>query len=132
MPGPAAAPLLAMAGVLRRADGCVLLTERPVGKHLAGFWEFPGGKLEPGETPLAGLARELHEELGIAIGRSEPLLRLPWRYGDLDLLLDTWIVHDWVGEPHAREGQAMRWSLPSVIDSLVLAPADREILRRLG
>lgn len=129
---PGAAPLHVMAGVLRREDGRVLLTERPVGKHLAGFWEFPGGKLEPGEAPLAGLARELHEELGIAVGRSEPLVRLPWRYGSLGLLLDTWIVHEWAGEPHAREGQAMRWSLPSVVDPVVLAPADREILRRLG
>ena len=88
----ATSPLHVMAGVLRRHDGHVLITERPAGKHLAGCWEFPGGKLDPGEAPRDGLARELHEELGICLVAAEPLLVLPWRYGTKELLLDTWLV----------------------------------------
>ena len=84
-------PLHVMAGVLRRPDGQVLITERPAGKHLAGFWEFPGGKLDLGEVPRDGLARELHEELGIQVIEAEPLRPIlnflrtaPWEYVDQD------------------------------------------------
>jgi len=66
-----------MAGLIVDTDGLVLLAERPQGKHLAGFWEFPGGKLEPGESPLAVLARELREELGIELKSATPLIRVP-------------------------------------------------------
>ena len=97
----ASSPLHVMAGVLRRPDGQVLISERPAGKHLAGFWEFPGGKLDPGETPLYGLARELHEELGIQVIEAEPLLALPWRYDRKELLLDTWLVLAWQGGPQS-------------------------------
>ena len=64
-----------MAAVMHDAEGRVLLAQRPEGKHLAGMWEFPGGKLDPGEAPLAGLARELREELGVDLQRAEPLIR---------------------------------------------------------
>lgn len=81
-----------MAGLLVDAKGRVLLAERPAGKHLAGFWEFPGGKLEPRELPIEALARELHEELGIELQSATPLIRIPWSYGDLALVLDAWVV----------------------------------------
>ncbi|MGA0585904.1 8-oxo-dGTP diphosphatase MutT [Dyella sp. KRB-257] len=126
----ASSPLHVMAGVLRRHDGQVLITERPAGKHLAGLWEFPGGKLEPGETPLDGLRRELAEELGITVGRAEPWLVLPWQYDALELRLDTWRVLGWHGEPHAREGQRLDWIDPRTLAPDRLAPADRELLRR--
>lgn len=120
-----------MAGVLFDARGQVLLAQRPPGKHLAGLWEFPGGKLEAGEAPAAGLARELREELGIEAAADEPLICIPWRYGDRALLLDAWIVRDWRGEPVSLEGQALRWCDPGAVDLAELAPADRPILRAL-
>jgi len=120
-----------MAGVLRRPDGQVLITERPAGKHLAGFWEFPGGKLDPGETPPDGLARELYEELGIRIVTAEPLLALPWRYDSRQLLLDTWLVLAWQGTPQSLERQALEWVAPADLAPGRLAPADREILRHV-
>ncbi|MGB3379946.1 MAG: (deoxy)nucleoside triphosphate pyrophosphohydrolase [Rhodanobacter sp.] len=121
-----------MAGVLLDDNGCVLLAQRPAGKHLAGFWEFPGGKLEAGETPLAALARELLEELGIHVRDAEPLVCLPWRYEDRELLLDAWRVSSWCGEPRSLEAQPLQWMLPASVDPMILAPADRVILAALG
>ena len=120
-----------MAGVLLDALGRVLLAQRPPGKHLAGMWEFPGGKLEPGETPLAALQRELREELGITLQRANPLIRVPCHYVDRELLLDTWQVDQWEGEPQSLEGQALQWLMPEQIDLAILTPADRAILQTL-
>jgi 8-oxo-dGTP diphosphatase len=122
-----------MAGVLRDAQGRVLLAQRPEGKHLAGFWEFPGGKREPGESPLHALARELHEELGIHIDVADgtPLIRVPWRYGERNLLLDAWQFLRWRNTPVSREGQAWRWEWPERVDVAALAPADRPIMQAL-
>lgn len=120
-----------LAGVMRDASGRILLAQRPVGKHLAGLWEFPGGKLEPGESPLAALARELREELGVTLQRATPLIRVPWRYGERDLLLDAWQVDQWQGTPQSLEGQAVLWREPAQIDPTVLTPADRPILQAL-
>ena len=125
------APLHVLAGALRDREGRVLLAERPAGKHLAGLWEFPGGKREPGETPLAALARELDEELGIALVEAAPLIRVPWRYGERELLLDAWCVTRWRGEPQSLEGQGLQWRQPMQADPATLAPADRAILQAL-
>lgn len=130
-PGPVIAPMHVMAGVLVGAWGEVLLAQRPPGKHLAGAWEFPGGKREPGESPQEALARELAEELAIRIAPGEPLVQVPWRYGDRVLLLDAWRVTRWTGTPRSMEGQALRWCSPGEIDPAILAPADRLILRAL-
>ena len=126
-----AAPLHVLAGALRDREGRVLLAERPAGKHLAGLWEFPGGKREPGETPLAALARELDEELGIALVEAAPLIRVPWRYHERALLLDAWCVTQWRGEPRPLDGQGLQWQLPLRVDQATLAPADRAILQAL-
>lgn len=133
MPAPAAPkPVMhVMAGVLRDAFGRVLLAQRPAGKHLAGMWEFPGGKLEPGEVPLAGLARELDEELGITLQRAEPLIRVPCHYAERVLLLDAWQTEQWQGEPQSIEGQALQWLAPEQIDPAMLTIADRAILQAL-
>lgn len=120
------------AGALIDADGRVLLAQRPPGKHLALMWEFPGGKLEPGEDARQGLARELAEELGIAIGEATPLMQLPWEYDDKSLFLDVFIVSTWDGEPRSLEGQALRWVLPAEADPAELAPADRPVLAELA
>jgi len=122
-----------VAGVLLDSTGRVLLAQRPPGKHLAGMWEFPGGKLESGESPSAGLARELREELDIQIDpvSASPLVQVPWDYGERALLLDAWRVGEWQGVARSMEGQALQWLLPRDVQLELLAPADREILRAL-
>lgn len=124
-------PLHVMAGVLLDPAGRVLLAQRPPGKHLAGMWEFPGGKLEPDETPQAALARELREELGIEPITAVPLIRVPWHYGERGLLLDAWCITRWHGTPSSLEGQALQWCLPAQVEPAILAPADRPILQAL-
>ena len=129
----AGAMLHVMAGVLRDAQGRVLLAQRPPGKHLEGMWEFPGGKLEPGESPQLALMRELREELDIRIQPQDgaPLIRIPWRYGERGLLLDAWVFTRWQGSPQSLEGQALQWQAPWDVDLATLAPADRPILQAL-
>jgi len=107
-PASEAAPVHVVAAALIDADGRVLLAQRPEGKHLAGYWEFPGGKVEPGETPLQALQREVIEEIGVRIGAAEPLIRIPWRYASKHILLDVYRVLAFDGEPHSCEGQALR------------------------
>ena len=120
-----------MAGVLRDSRGSVLLAQRPAGKHLAGMWEFPGGKVEPGETPLEALSRELREEIGITVVRARPLICVPWFYDQRELLLDAWCVEQWDGEPQSLEGQPLQWQLANEIDPAMLTPADGPILQAL-
>lgn len=131
MPAPTADAMHVMAGVLLDAQGRVLLAQRPPGKHLAGLWEFPGGKLEVGEAPVDGLVRELQEELGVDATVAEPLIRVPWCYGERSLLLDARMVRDWRGEPASLDGQALQWREPASVELSLLAPADRHILRAL-
>lgn len=131
MPAPMADAMHVMAGVMLDAQGRVLLAQRPPGKHLAGLWEFPGGKLETGESPADGLVRELREELGVEAVVGEPLIRVPWRYGERSLLLDARLVRRWQGEPASLDGQALRWCEPASVELDLLAPADRHILRAL-
>ena len=120
-----------MVGLLVDAAGRVLLAERPAGKHLAGYWEFPGGKVEPGELPLDALARELREELGIELRSAAPLIRVPWTYDDRRLVLDAWRVDRWERAPQSLEGQALQWCDPAKIDPAIMTPADRLILQAL-
>ncbi|MFO1406485.1 MAG: 8-oxo-dGTP diphosphatase MutT [Steroidobacteraceae bacterium] len=98
-----------VAGALFDAEGRVLIAQRPPGKALAGRWEFPGGKLEPGEDPYTGLVRELREELGIEVRAAERLIRYQHHAGDRSVDLDLWTVGDWRGDPHGREGQCLKW-----------------------
>ena len=107
---PAVLPtVLVVAVALIDVDGRVLIAKRPEGKQLAGLWEFPGGKVEPGERPEAALIRELREELGIDIGALSPLLEVRHDYGDKQVLLDVHVVRVYTGEPEGREGQPLRW-----------------------
>jgi len=113
-PGPAPhKPLIAVAcGVLQDGAGRVLLAQRPLGKPAAGYWEFPGGKIEPGESPRQALDRELHEELGVTVRAARPLIRFQHDYSNRRVLLDTWLVSDFAGAPHGREEQALAWLAP--------------------
>ncbi len=103
-------PLIQVAaGVLRRADGELLLAQRPVGKIAAGYWEFPGGKIERGESPRQALDRELHEELGIRVRTARPLIRFRHEYSDRSVVLDTWLITDFDNEIRAHENQEFAW-----------------------
>ena len=113
------------------AAGRVLIAQRPPGKHLAGGWEFPGGKLEPGEERLAGLARELREELGIDISTPLPLIRLRHAYPTREVLLDVWVVRHYSGEPRGLDGQALRWCTLGELETVDLLPADGPIVAAL-
>jgi len=118
-------------GVLIRGDGCVLLADRPVGKPYAGYWEFPGGKIEPGEDVDAALERELREELGIDIGRSVPWVTFEFDYPHAYVELQFRFVRRWRGQPHAREGQQLRFVDPSGDLPQPLLPAASPALRWL-
>ena len=113
------------------AAGRVLIAQRPEGRHLAGGWEFPGGKLEAGEERLAGLARELREELGITIETPRPLIRVRHAYPTREVLLDVWVVRRYQGEPRGLDGQALRWCAQDELPSANLLPADKPIVAAL-
>jgi mutator protein MutT len=114
------------------AAGRVLIAQRPKGTHLAGGWEFPGGKLEPGEDRSKGLARELREELGISIiGTPRPLIRVRHSYPSREVLIDMWVVKRYDGEPRGLEGQALRWCTQDELATAELLPADKPIVAAL-
>lgn len=120
--------LQVVAGVLCRDDGKVLLAQRPAGRHMAGMWEFPGGKCEQDESPEAALARELQEELGIQVVTCAALITVPWDYPERSISLMAFKVHRWDDTPRSCEGQLLRWQHPDAIDADELAPADRPVL----
>ncbi|GGO97823.1 (deoxy)nucleoside triphosphate pyrophosphohydrolase [Stakelama pacifica] len=121
---------LVVAAAMVDGDGRVLVQRRPEGTAMAGLWEFPGGKPEPGETPEAALIRELHEELGIeteasclapATFASEPL-------GDRHLLLLLYVLRKWRGVPRALHASALKWVRPNELFALDMPPADRPLI----
>lgn len=120
-----------MAGVLQDDLGRVLVTRRPDHVHQGGLWEFPGGKLEPDETPEQGLARELDEELGIRVISSRPLIRIHHHYGDRHVLLEVRRVDAYSGRPGGREGQPLDWWHPEAMDPGQFPAADRPIIMAL-
>lgn len=120
-----------VAGVVRDEHARILLAQRQSGRHLAGLWEFPGGKCEPGESPEHALRRELAEEIGIETGAAEPLIAVPWHYPEKSVLLDVYAVRDWRGEPHGCEGQALRWVGVEEMHALPMPPADKPVVAAL-
>lgn len=120
-----------VAAVLHDGHGRVLIAERPVGKPLAGFWEFPGGKLEAGELPLDALRRELHEELGITVEAARPLIRFTHAYPERQVELNVWRVTRYSGELQSREQQSFAWLKPDELADWNLLPADRPITQIL-
>ena len=124
-------PLHVAAAVLRDPAGRVLLARRHHHLHQGGLWEFPGGKLEPGETVSQGLARELREELGIEVVRCRPFLCIDHAYPELTVRLDVHEVLEWRGEPRPLEGQALRWDAPRSLDPRDFPAADVPMLTAL-
>jgi 8-oxo-dGTP diphosphatase len=100
-------------GVLRDSSGNILISRRHVDAHQGGLWEFPGGKVEPGEAVVDALRRELLEELGVYIADARPLLDVQHDYPDKAVWLDVWLVREFSGDPLGREGQAVLWVSPA-------------------
>ncbi|MEQ1767934.1 MAG: Nudix family hydrolase [Methylotenera sp.] len=134
----------AAVGVIQRGDGAVLLGERPIGKPWAGYWEFPGGKVEVNETPIQALVRELREELGITVKSHSPWLTRTFDYpekldakGRLEsaakiVKLHFFIVTQWDGEPQGLENQTLSWQTPEKLTVSPMLPANAPILSALG
>ncbi|BAQ18706.1 (deoxy)nucleoside triphosphate pyrophosphohydrolase [Methyloceanibacter caenitepidi] len=125
-----AKPLVLVAACALVDDsGRVLISQRPEGKPLAGLWEFPGGKLEDGETPEHGLIRELDEELGIAIAPSSliPLMFSSFSYADFNLLMPLFACWQWSGDVTPKEGQALVWAAPAALQDYAMPPADEPL-----
>src|ERR1700694_5232127 len=122
-----ARPIVLVAAVaLIDADEGVLLAERPEGRHLAGLWEFPGGKAQPGETPEAALIRELAEELGIDVHANclAPFTFASHAYPDFHLLMPLYVCRKWQGFVTAHEGQRLKWVRPGQLRDYPMPPAD--------
>jgi 8-oxo-dGTP diphosphatase len=122
--------LLVAACALIDADGRILLTQRPEGKSLAGLWEFPGGKVEPGETPEETLIRELDEEIGVTtkVACLAPLTFASHIYDDFHLLMPLYVCRRFEGTPHGREGQALKWVKPQSLRDYPMPPADEPLI----
>jgi len=131
MTGTAPPKLHVAVGVLTRRDGRVLLAERPAGKDMAGYWEFPGGKIEPGEAARDSLVRELHEELGIDVEHAEPWITRTFHYPHATAYLHMFRVTGWNGDPHGREEQRLSWQDPDDVNITPLLPANHDIMAAL-
>lgn len=118
--------------VIRDAQGRVLLSRRREGTHLAGLWEFPGGKVEPGETLQDALRREIREETGLEIRAHRPLIGIRHHYPEKSVFLDTHLITSWSGEAHGREGQEIAWIDRGMLHDYALPEADKPILTALS
>lgn len=121
-----------VAAVLTRPDGRVLLAQRPPGKAYAGYWEFPGGKVEPGESLEVALARELHEELGIVVTHTCRWITRVFEYPHATVRLNFFRAFEWQGVPHPHEGQVFSWQQPDAVEVAPLLPANFPILKALS
>ncbi|MCZ8108750.1 MAG: (deoxy)nucleoside triphosphate pyrophosphohydrolase [Burkholderiales bacterium] len=122
--------LLVVACALIDADSRVLIAQRPEGKAMAGLWEFPGGKMEPGERPEETLIRELHEELGITVKEPclAPLTFASFAYDDFHLMMPLWVCRRWDGTVVAREHTALKWVRPAKLRDYPMPPADEPLI----
>lgn len=124
--------MLVVAAALFDTCGRVLIAQRPPGKPMAGRWEFPGGKVNAGETERAALARELTEELGIEVQSARPFMTLRHAYEDREVELSMWIVERYGGQPCALDGQSLEWVPPQDLGSRDLLEADRPFIEALS
>ncbi|EMK3757679.1 8-oxo-dGTP diphosphatase MutT [Providencia rettgeri] len=119
------------AGIIRNSQQQIFITKRPEGTHMAGFWEFPGGKLEKGELPEAALIRELEEEVGIIVTQSELFHRVDHEFDDRFITLYFFMVSEWDNEPYGKEGQVSRWVAQQDLVVDEFPPANRVIVDML-
>ncbi len=125
--------ILVSAGVLIDTDGRILMAQRPEGKTMAGLWEFPGGKVQPGESPEFALCRELEEELGLDLRESclSPIAFASHAYETFHLLMPVYTCRMWNGDPVPREGQAIKWVKPNDLYDLPMPPADIPLISQI-
>ncbi len=125
--------LLVVACALMDADGRILIAQRPVGKSFSGLWEFPGGKLEEGETPEQAIVRELREEIGIEPCERclQPFSFVSHAYAEFHLLMTLFVCRQWDGFARSKEGQAFKWVFPERFNTFNFVPADIELAREL-
>lgn len=125
--------LLVVAAALVDPDGRVLIAQRPAHKNMGGLWEFPGGKVEAGETPEAALVRELDEELGVSTLESclAPIAFASHAYQGFHLLMPLYVLRKWAGTPQAVEAQALAWARPNELRSYPMPPADAPLIAAL-
>jgi 8-oxo-dGTP diphosphatase len=124
-------PIHVAAGVICDSRGRILLARRTEGRDLAGAWEFPGGKIESGETAVQALKRELFEELGIRVETATPFISIPQHYPNKSIVLDVYKVGVYTGKPQGREKQALAWSPPEKLSSYPMPAADRPVVAAL-
>ena len=122
---------MVVAAALYDQVGRVLIAQRPPGKHMAGRWEFPGGKVGRNETESAALARELREELGVDVTAARPFMRLTHSYDDRDVELSLWIIEQFTGTPAALDAQQLRWVAPAQLPAEDILEADRPFVAEL-
>jgi 8-oxo-dGTP diphosphatase len=129
--GPHRPQVLVVAAALFNRAGQVLIAQRPVGKALAGRWEFPGGKVDAGESERGALARELREELGIEVLSARPCMRLTHAYEDREVELSLWMVEGFSGEPRPLDAQALKWVSPAALAAEDMLEADQPFIEAL-
>jgi len=120
--------VLVAAGVIFNPKGELLIAKRSNHQHQGGLWEFPGGKIETGETAQHALARELFEEVGISVSASEPLIRIAHDYADKSVVLDVWVITAFEGTAQGKEGQEVRWIDPQEMDQFDFPAANASIV----
>lgn len=120
-----------VAAALYDQAGRVLIAQRPAGKHMAGRWEFPGGKVGRNESESVALARELREELGVEVTAARPLMRLTHAYDDRDVELSLWIVDEFTGSPAGLDAQQLKWVTPAQLSTEDILEADRPFIAQL-
>lgn len=120
-----------VAAAVFNQNGCVLIAERPAGKHLAGRWEFPGGKIAAGESDHDALRRELREELGIEVAQPEHFMTLTHQYADRGVELRLYVVPEFAGSPRGLDGQRLQWVVLDELDHVDLLEADAPFVRAL-
>lgn len=125
-------PIRVVAAALYDAGGRVLIAQRPHGKHMAGRWEFPGGKVGSGESEHNALVRELREELGIEVARAHPFMRLTHAYPDRQVELSLWIVEEFSGAPQALDAQELKWVAPQELAFQDILQADQPFVAALA
>jgi len=133
MPAVRARPVIrVVAAALYDAAGRVLIAERPPGKHMAGRWEFPGGKLGAGEGEAEALRRELAEELGVEVWAARPFMRLQHAYPDREVELSLWVVERWAGCAAPLDAQRLKWVAPAALHREDILEADRPFVAALA
>jgi 8-oxo-dGTP diphosphatase len=122
--------VLVAACALIDAGGRILIAQRPAGKSMAGLWEFPGGKIEPGESPEEAVIREMREELGVTIAAKDlnPFAFASHAYPDFHLLMPLFVCRVWAGAPHPHEGQVIAWVSPTDLANYPMPPADLPLI----